>query len=51
MSETNIHCPFCKQEMIRQKSPSFGGLWDCKHCEALFRITQMAFYPIKEGEE
>jgi len=46
-----ICCPFCRRKMKSHESPSAGRIWDCENCEVLFRITQMAFYPIKgEGE-
>ena len=54
---TTINCPFCRRKMKARKndfpeSTDHRILWDCVHCEALFLIQQMSFYPIKkEGEK
>ena len=52
MSE--IYCPFCKRKMVRVESNEGQTLWhhwNCSHCETIFEIRQMPWYPIKKKGE
>lgn len=45
-----VYCPLCRQKMQKFTHDN-QWWWDCLKCESLFKITQMAWYPIKKEED